>query len=951
MTRWKNVGIAACFSLLLSATHALCQQCTQQRNSSGGFVCTKKNAVCGPVTVGIGTKGHCQSQGSGDGQTCECVGQLGFLIRLSPVALLVLQGRSGTIQVNVSPDDGFKGAIALSISSLPSGTSATFNPPSVPGSSATTSTLTITATPTATVGPVVATVTGTSGKITATAQLGLEILTPNAQLWGFADLHTHPASFLGFGSDPNGNNGLFWGNPGKKKKLSDSSTDEAIASDLPACEPDTHNALDPDPVRHATRQQIISSLDQTVPQWSHSPSRPIPASGAPTFDIWPAALSLEHQQMHITEIRRAYDGGLRLLFAAATDNELIDDLWNNGTNLGGNPVPTPTGTSDYQSAQKQLAYIQELVQANSEWMQIVTNSAEARDAIRQNKLAVVLSLELDSLFADQILDLAAQFGVRHVIPVHLSNNTIGGTAVYDDLWNANTFFQTGGFIHVRTNPCISSRLGRPTHLTSGGGGVIQPVPVDAAWFNSLGYNTDITLGGHENDLGLNKNEFMRLMNAGLLLDIVHMGEKSADGALSLGEQFGYPLMDSHTGLRDDTDCSKPAPAGVNERSIPFSQVTRIAKLGGVLGLGTATNNSADAVATWLSKYQEALNLMGGKGVALGTDTNGLSPLLFNNFNKLPTTYPVTVQKSFDAPTEVPTQLPQFKLLSKTYDFATDGLAHYGMLPDFLQAVHDHPALTWSPCMGPCTACAAGCNMAPEGDTNACLQSCQAQFPSPPPTPNPAAPQALQAIYHSAKDVLDMWAKTEAATPTVPVPEGVLCSVFDMGPNGPINIAGPSDAIYVRPLFDNNKILIGRQLCIPGGTIGTCRGFFGMCTTTTTQSAVTFSVFNDGGQDRLGPLTQIFFDKTGQACISGQPAIAPDNTCRKWFGDASTTDQRGVACSVFDDGYASPIGKSSAIFDSVNQGANSSYDLCLPTGGNGVCRRWFGRCIAWPPPGS
>jgi microsomal dipeptidase-like Zn-dependent dipeptidase len=861
----------------------------------------------------------------------------------------VLQGRSGTIQVNVSPDDGFQQAITLTISGLPPGTSAAFNPASVPGTSGTTSTLTITTTPTATVGPAVATVTGTSGNITATAQLGLVILTPNAQLWGFADLHTHPAAFLGFGSDPNGNNGLVWGHPGGK--LSDSSTDAAIAADLPVCTNDTHNGTDPDFVRSGTRQAIMSTLDQTVPQWPHGPTNSTLTPGQPTFDFWPAALSLEHQQMHITEIRRAYDGGLRLLFAAATDNEVIHDLWNNGMNLGGNPIPLPTGTFDYGSAQKQLAFIQQLVQANSDWMQIVTSSADARAAISQDKLAVVLSLELDSLYTDQILDLAAQFGVRHVIPVHLSNSTIGGTAAFDDLWNANTFFLTGGFIHVRTNPCISFRLGLPKHLTHGPFGAIQPAPIDAAWFASLGYTTDVTLGGHENDLGLNKNEFMRLMNAGLLLDVVHMGEKSADGALSLGEQFGYPLMDSHTGLRDDIDCSKPAPAGANERSIPFSQVRRIAKLGGVLGLGTATNNTADAVATWLSKYQEALNLMGGKGVALGTDTNGLSPLIFNNFYKLPTTYPVTVQKSVDAPTEVPSQLPQFKLLSKTYDFATDGLAHYGMLPDFFQAVHDHPPLTWSPCMGSCTACAAACNVAPEGDTNACLQSCQARFPSPSPSPNPTAPQALQAIYHSAKDVLDMWAKTEGAAPTVPVPEGVQCSVFDMGSNGPINIAGPSDAIYVRPLVDNNKVLIGRQVCVPGGANGICAKFFGMCSTTTTQSAVLFRIFNDGDQARLGPLTQIFFDKTGQACIAGQTAIAPDNTCRKWFGDASTADERGVACSVFDDGYATPIGKSSAIFDSTTQGPNSSFDLCLPTGGNGVCRRWFGRCIAWPTPGS
>ncbi len=31
------------------------------------------------------------------------------------------------------------------------------------------------------------------------------------RLWGWADLHTHPASHLSFGNDEDGNGGMFWG--------------------------------------------------------------------------------------------------------------------------------------------------------------------------------------------------------------------------------------------------------------------------------------------------------------------------------------------------------------------------------------------------------------------------------------------------------------------------------------------------------------------------------------------------------------------------------------------------------------------------------------------------------------------------------------------------------------------------------------------------------------------
>src|SRR5271156_3143858 len=71
---------------------------------------------------------------------------------------------------------------------------------------------------------------------------------------------------------------------------------------------------------------------------------------------------------------------------------------------------------------------------------------------------------------------------------------------------------------------------------------------------------------------------------------------------------------------------------VNERSLPVSQVLRIANLGGVIGFGEVSDGEngyadPDPVAAWITKYANAWDLMGGKGVALGTDTNGLSPLI------------------------------------------------------------------------------------------------------------------------------------------------------------------------------------------------------------------------------------------------------------------------------------------------------------------------------------
>ncbi len=161
-------------------------------------------------------------------------------------------------------------------------------------------------------------------------------------------------------------------------------------------------------------------------------------------------------------MRRAYDGGLRLMFADATDSQLLSTLWSKvGFNYWPN-VPNPDPNFDYNSAAKQLEFIQSLVAANSSWMQIVKSPAEARQAISGNKLAVVLGLEMDSLNLDQILGLVSRFGVRHVIPIHLANSPFGGSAVYKDLWNTNGWFlNSHQFVQVEFDPTIQFRLGVP----------------------------------------------------------------------------------------------------------------------------------------------------------------------------------------------------------------------------------------------------------------------------------------------------------------------------------------------------------------------------------------------------------------------------------------------------------------------------------------------------------
>jgi hypothetical protein len=96
-----------------------------------------------------------------------------FTLSTTPSALSVLQGGSGTSTIIVNPADGFTGTVSLGISDLPSGVTATFNPTST----GITSTLTLTASSSATTGsPTTLTVTGTSGTLTQTTTLSLAII-------------------------------------------------------------------------------------------------------------------------------------------------------------------------------------------------------------------------------------------------------------------------------------------------------------------------------------------------------------------------------------------------------------------------------------------------------------------------------------------------------------------------------------------------------------------------------------------------------------------------------------------------------------------------------------------------------------------------------------------------------------------------------------------------------
>jgi subtilase family serine protease len=100
-----------------------------------------------------------------------------FSVSASPTSVTVTQGASGTSTITVTSTGGFNSATTLSASGLPSGVTAAFstNPVTPAANGSATSTLTLTASASATVGAATVTITGTSGSTTHSTTIALTV--------------------------------------------------------------------------------------------------------------------------------------------------------------------------------------------------------------------------------------------------------------------------------------------------------------------------------------------------------------------------------------------------------------------------------------------------------------------------------------------------------------------------------------------------------------------------------------------------------------------------------------------------------------------------------------------------------------------------------------------------------------------------------------------------------
>lgn len=454
---------------------------------------------------------------------------------------------------------------------------------------------------------------------------------------GFVDAHDHIMSNEGFGGR------LICGKPFSEQGVADA------LKDCPEHYPDGSLAI---------FDMITKGGDG-----KHDPN------GWPTFKDWPAHDSLTHQQNYYAGIERAWRAGQRVLVNDLVTNGVICSVYF----FKDRSCDEMTAIRlEAKKSYDMQAFIDKMYGGPGKgWFRIVTDSAQAREVIKQGKLAVVLGVETSEPFGcKQILDKAQcskedidrgldelhQLGVSSMFLCHKFDNALCGvrfdSGALGTAINVGQFLSTGTFWKTETcrGPQHDNPIGNaaaPEAEKRLPAGTSVPTYSSDAQCNTRGLT----------DLGAYAVRGM--MKRHMMLELDHMSVKAADQAFDILESESYPgAISSHSWM-------------------DLGWTERLYKLGGF----AAQYMSASGAFSAEAKRTDALREKYKVGYGYGTDMNGVggwpAPRGANTPN--PVKYPY---RSTDGGSLIDKQTTG----ERTWDFNTDGGAHYGMVPDWIEDI-------------------------------------------------------------------------------------------------------------------------------------------------------------------------------------------------------------------------------------------------------------------------
>jgi microsomal dipeptidase-like Zn-dependent dipeptidase len=563
--------------------------------------------------------------------------------------------------------------------------------------------------------------------------------TPGEPIWGAADFHNHPAANVGFGGR------VIWGEAfhegGEAAALPTcGSTDLCLSGyrEEFLCE-EVACRLVPDPA--ACREVCNRNRCNDNKPHGHfgladpvglmrdgGPHRP---GGYPDYAGWPNFKTHTHQQQYHAWLRRAFEGGLKLIVALTVSNEILCQAH------GHDSACDDTSTSDRQidevlRMERYIDYMNDCAYNGNGWFRVARSPRLAREIIASGAMAVVLGLEVDAPFncyknggctEESVVAEIERYrarGVRHVFPVHLFDNAIGGAAVKEDVLNLGNFVLTGGLFNVYD--CKPAGYGFQF-------GDVSKMPravlgAMAARFG-VSYPAYPDVGAHCNSRGLTKfgdHVVRALMRSKMIIDVDHMSVRTRTAVLDRADACEYPgIVSGHSGFIEllKGDARK-------EGELTAAEVGRIVRRGGLIAPLLAqgdldgfagdpsdkriANDCGNSAHTFAQAYRYAVRQVTSAAgaankditeerrkrsvaVGFGSDMNGMATLPAPRFGlfacgtrKEPKGAKPVVYAQSDPGLRKPGDLAtpsQMSSGSKTFDINTHGFAHMGMFPDFV----------------------------------------------------------------------------------------------------------------------------------------------------------------------------------------------------------------------------------------------------------------------------
>ena len=464
--------------------------------------------------------------------------------------------------------------------------------------------------------------------------------TDDGEVRGFIDAHTHLMSNEGFGGD------IVCG-----KTFSELGIEDAL-TDCHSHGSDGKTALIEN-LTHLEGKGLLDGHDTDL---------------YPTFADAPKWSSLTHQQMYYRWVERAWRGGLRVMVADTVNNNVLCSLPTQVNKHSCNDMDTVR--RQVQKTKDLEAFIDKRHGGPGKgWFRIAYSAEEARSYVEQGKLAVILGMEVSAPFGcglavgfptctkqqiDAGLDEAKELGIRSMYLCHKFDNALCGVR-FDEgtqgiVVNVGNFLNTGQFWQVE-------RCRTDLHDNTVEGGVIPPKVAQHVKGQVLPIYPE---GPHCNTRGLSElGEYALrgMMDRGLMVELDHQGVKAAKRTMEILEAEGYPgVISSHSWMDKH-----------------FTE--RIYRLGGFIAQYGHDARSFVEEGAEEHPVREKYDV----GYGFGMDMNGFggTPPPRDDAAEKPLKYPFS-------PAIGKGTIDRQVTGQRIWDYNRDGVAHYGMIPDWIQ---------------------------------------------------------------------------------------------------------------------------------------------------------------------------------------------------------------------------------------------------------------------------